>query len=97
MSRPIEQPFDSIESAREFMNVLAETILSEMKDLARDQRLAVNGGEERRARALELAAFKLKVLSCHVYKSRRALNDLRMIRRLLLNERMTAEGAKAAN
>jgi hypothetical protein len=87
--------FDSIESAIDFMNLLAETVLEEMKDLHVDQAAAVHDNETRRAQALELALFKLKMLSCYVFKSRRALNDLRMIRRLLLNERLTVERAFA--
>jgi hypothetical protein len=91
----IEQPFDSIESAQDFLTVLASTILDEMKDLKRDYEVAVRDGEERRGRAIELAMFKLKTLSCYVQKSRRALNDLRMLRRLILNERLTVEHALA--
>jgi hypothetical protein len=87
----IEQPFDSIESAQDFMSVLAVTILDEMKDLKRDYGLALRDGQERRGRALELAIFKLKTLSCYIQKSRRTLNDLRMLRRLILNERLTIE------
>lgn len=87
----IQEPFESIESAYEFMNVLAETILSNMNDLHHQRKLAVQGGEERLARALELALFKSKSLSCYVFKSRRTLNDLRTIRRLILNERRTTE------
>lgn len=87
----IEGPFDSIESAHDFMTVLAETILDAMKDLNYQQRMAVREGQERRARALELALYKAKMLSCHVHKSRRTLNDLRMLRRLILNERLTVE------
>jgi hypothetical protein len=87
----IEGPFDSIESAQDFMTVLAETILDAMKDLNHQQRLAVREGQERRARALELALYKAKMLSCHVHKSRRTLNDLRMLKRLILNERLTVE------
>jgi hypothetical protein len=86
-----EQPFDSIESAIDFMNVLAETVLDAKRDLHRDHELAVRDGQQRRAQALELAQFKLKVLNCYVFKSRRALNDLRIIRRLLLNERLPIE------
>jgi hypothetical protein len=48
----IERPFDSIESAVEYMNDLATTILEV---------------------AADLALFKLKMLGCHVYKSRRML------------------------
>jgi hypothetical protein len=90
-----EQPFDSIESAHEFMNVLAETILDAMKDLDRDRQSAIRGGEKRREQAIELARYKLKILTCHVHKSRRVLNDLRTIRRLMLDERLTTERALA--
>ena len=87
----IDGPFDSIESAQDFMNVLAETILDAMKDLHYQRQIAVNDGEERRARALELAIYKAKTLGCYVHKSRRTLNDLRMLRRLVQNERLTVE------
>lgn len=87
----IEQPFDSIESAYEFMNVLAETILLNMTDLHHHHKLAIEEGQVRRAKAIELALYKSKSLSCYVHKSRRTLNDLRTIRRLILNERMTSE------
>ena len=87
----IEGPFDSIESAQDFMNVLAETILDAMKDLHHQRQMAVKEGLERRARALELAMYKAKLLGCYVHKSRRTLNDLRMLRRLVQNERLTVE------
>jgi hypothetical protein len=92
----IERPFDSIESAQDFMSVLGETVLDAMKDLSRDRERAVRDGDERRARAIEIAQFKLKMLGCYVHKSRRALNDLRTIRRLILNERKPAARAMAA-
>jgi hypothetical protein len=87
----IEQRFDSIESAYDFMNVLAETVMDNIKDLHRDHQIAVQEGQDRRARAIELAIFKAKTLNCQVNKSRRTLNDLRTIRRLILNERMAPE------
>jgi hypothetical protein len=86
-----QPPFDSIESARDFLNVLAETILNEIKDLNRDHQIAIRDNEQRRAQALALALFKLKNLSCHVHKARRNLNDLRMLRRLILDERATPD------
>jgi hypothetical protein len=91
MTEPIDQTFDSIESAQDFMQVLAETIFDAMKELNEEQRAAAKGGAERRAKAIELALFKLKMLTCYVQKSRRTLNDLRMLRRLILNERATVE------
>ena len=93
------QCFDSIESAQEFMKVLADTILDAMKDLNHDEQTAVRDGQQRQAQAIELAIFKLKTLGCHVHKSRIILNDLRTVRRLILNERlpkmrvMTASGS----
>ena len=92
----LEQPFDSIESAYDFMNVLAETILEAMKDLHVDHAHALREGEARTAQAIELALFKAKVLNSYVHKSRRALNDLRTIRRLILNERMKPEAVAAS-
>jgi len=91
-----EQPFDSIESAYDYMNILAETMMGVMKDLHRDYQIALQEGETRRARAIELALYKSKNLTCYVTKSRRTLNDLRTIRRLILNERMTPEAVLAS-
>jgi hypothetical protein len=95
MSDQIEQPFDYIESAHEFMNVLAFTALDVIKDLSRDREQALRDGDQRRAQAIDLAIFKLKTLGCYVHKSRRTLNDLRIIRRLILNERLTVQAAIA--
>lgn len=92
----LDQPFDSIESAQEFLNVLAATILDVTKELSCARAEAATEGASRRVQALELATFKLKVLGCHVHKSRRALNDLRILRRLILNERLTVESVIAA-
>ena len=94
-SEQIEQPFDSIESAHEYMNVLAYTILDAMGELRQDQEVALRDGEQRKAQAIGLAIYKLKTLGCHVHKSRRMLNDLRILRRLILNERQTVESILA--
>ena len=96
MSREeIEQPFESIESAHDYMNILAATTLEVMSDLKRDHELALRAGDIRRAHAIDLAMFKLKMLGCYVFKSRRMLNDLRILRRLILNERMSVESVIA--
>jgi hypothetical protein len=93
-SKQVEGPFDSIESAHDFMDVLASTILEAINDLKHDQERELPGS--RRAQAVELAMFKLKTLSLHVHKSRRELNDLRTIRRLLFEEREAAQTVRAA-
>ena len=91
----IEGPFDSIESAHDYMNILAATTLEVMSELKHDRDQALRDGEVRRAQAIDLAMFKLKMLGCHVYKSRRMLNDLRILRRLILNERLSVESVIA--
>ena len=87
----MDEPFDSIESAQEFMSVLAATVLDVMKELNSARTEALDAGDTRRVRAIELSIYNLKMLGCYVHKSRRALNDLRILRRLILNERMTVE------
>ena len=91
----IEQPFESIESAHEYMNILAATALEVMSDLKHDRDEAIRAGDLRRAQAIDLAMFKLKTLSCYIHKSRRMLNDLRILRRLILNERLSVESVIA--
>jgi hypothetical protein len=91
----IERPFESIESAHEYMDVLATTILEAMGELRRDQDLAMHEGAQRKAEAIGLAIYKLKTLGSYVYKSRRTLNDLRILRRLVLNERASVESLMA--
>jgi hypothetical protein len=92
----IEGPFDTIESAHEFMTVLAATAVEAIGELGRDRERAVRDGDMRRAQAIDLALYKLKTLNCYVFKGRRALNDLRTLRRLILNERMTRDSMLAA-
>jgi hypothetical protein len=77
------------------MNILATTVLEVMGELQRDRDRALRDGEQRRAQAIDLAIFKLKTLGCYVFKSRRALNDLRILRRLILNERLSVESVIA--
>ena len=95
LATEIERPFDSIESAHGFMDILANTAVEVLVELKRDRDQALRDGDQRRAQAIDLAMFKLKMLGCYVYKSRRTLNDLRIIRRLILNERLTVENVIA--
>jgi hypothetical protein len=94
-AQQIESPFESIESAHDYMDILATTTLEVLAELKRDRDQALRDGEERRAQAIDLAMFKLKTLGCYVYKSRRILNDLRILRRLILNERLSVESVIA--
>jgi hypothetical protein len=86
-------PFETIEGTQEFIGLLKQSIDEAMCDVQQDLRDATNAGDERRTRALQLAVFKLNQLETHVAKTRRLLNDLRTIRRLLFDEREQAKGA----
>ena len=94
MSYDPETPFDSIEGSHEYVSLLAEAIEEARKEVDAD--IAVAGAEdaERRKEALQLVNYNLAKLSLHITTSRRILNDLRTLRRLLLAERRQAEGPR---
>ncbi len=81
------EPFDSIESAQDFMNLLATEIQDSVRVLDESRTAALSAGDQRRVQAIDMALYKLKMLNGHVHKSSRLLNDLRSLRRLLLQER----------
>ena len=83
MAQPISRPFESIESALEFMGLL-ETELVEASGELRE--MTKEDGGERFGEALNLALYKMHQLSSQVQKSRRLLNDLRMIRNVLVSD-----------
>lgn len=85
----VARPFESIESAHEFIALLEGSIGDAIRDVTLHAQTAAEGKDHRRAQALTLALYKMGQLSSHVQKSRRLLNDLRTIRRLLFNERET--------
>jgi hypothetical protein len=87
MSAEQLRPFESIESAHEFIVLLEESIQEAMSDVRNHLEEAGANQDRRRCDALRLALFKMNQLSTHMDKSRRVLNDLRTIRRLLFGER----------
>lgn len=87
MNDELNKPFESIESAHEFVALLEESIQEAADDVRGHLREAEVAQDERQVRALNLALFKLTQLATQMHKSRRALNDLRSIRRLLFTER----------
>ena len=88
-----ETPFDSIEGAHEYVSLLAEAIEEARKEVDAD--IVVAGAEqaERRKEALQLVTYNLAKLNLHITTSRRILNDLRTLRRLLLDERPAHESS----
>lgn len=87
MSYNPETPFDSIEGSQEYVSLLAEAIEEARKDVDADISVATAESAERRTEALQLVSYNLAKLSLHITTSRRILNDLRTLRRLLLAER----------
>jgi hypothetical protein len=84
-----ETPFDSIEGALEYVSLLVETVEESQADITSELADAKGDGARgaRRADALQIVAYKLERLASHARASRRLLNDLRTLRRLLLDER----------
>jgi hypothetical protein len=82
-----ETTFASIESAYEYLALLLDSVDEARGDLDAEVALAVAAGAERRLEAIQLATYKLSQLKVHLTTSRRLLNDLRAIRRLVFGER----------
>jgi len=87
MAYEAETPFDNIESALEYVNCLLETTNETQEQIKAEIARAVDPQLARQREALQLVLFKLSKLSSHVSASRLILNDLRTLRRLLLQER----------
>jgi hypothetical protein len=94
MSDRAESPFESIESAHEFVTLLAETVRQAKQDVEADVQREANSGSPRHLDALRTTLYSMEKLEHHMNKSRRILNDLRSLRRLLFEER-TAKPAPA--
>jgi hypothetical protein len=90
MSHHSETPFDNIESSHEYVTLLAEAIEISLAEVEADLALAGADEADRRREALQLVLFKMTRLKGHMTSSRRILNDLRTLRRLLLEERTLA-------
>jgi hypothetical protein len=88
-------PFESIESAHEFLRLLASTVVEAKRDLEADIPAEPNSNISRRVEALQLASYNLGKLEHHVKTSARILNDLRMLRRVLLEERAVAAASRS--
>jgi hypothetical protein len=85
LTRDFETPFESIESAQEFLKLLADTVLDAKRAVEDDIR--AESDNSRHTDALRLVSYNLDKLELHLKTSGRILNDLRMLRRLLLEEK----------
>jgi hypothetical protein len=75
--------FESVESAHEYVGLLLEAIRETAAEVGEDLRDAQAEGSPQRRAAFQLIAYKLEQLLFHVATSRRRLNDLRTLRRLV--------------
>ena len=80
-------PFDSLESARDYLGLLREALDEAHAAILDDTLLAQREGASRRVDALQLVEHKLNRLRNHLLASLILVNDLRTLRRLLLGER----------
>ncbi len=87
MSLMAETPFDDIEGSHEYVAMLAEALGEARRDVEGEIAAAGREGAQRRKEALLLVSYNLAKLNLHITTSRRILNDLRSLRRLLLAER----------
>jgi hypothetical protein len=87
VSYEAETPFDNIEGSREYVAMLAEALDEARREVEAEVAAAERDGADRRKQALLLVSYNLAKLHLHFTTSRRILNDLRSLRRLLLAER----------
>jgi hypothetical protein len=96
-----ETPFDSLEAAHDYVSLLLEEVRRTRQDVAEDLAAAQGNGSARRGEALQLVSWKLERLEQQLGSSRRLMNDLRRLRRLLVGDledaaERTAPAAEAA-
>ena len=87
MNTPLQTPFDTVENAHQYVRLLVEAIAEAKSEIEADLGAAAQARSERRVEALRIVKFKLDKLEQHLKTSSRLLNDLRTLRRLLLDER----------
>ena len=86
-----ERLFDTIESAHQYVQLLAEVLRDVRNELAKEA--SSEQQSPRRLDAMRLAIYNLEKLQVHMKSSSRILNDLRSLRRLLLEERQKTSNA----
>lgn len=87
MKTALQTPFDSVENAHQYVRLLGAAITEAKSEIAADLGAAAQAKSKRRLQALQVVQFKLDKLEQHLKTSSRLLNDLRTLRRLLLDER----------
>jgi hypothetical protein len=83
MNTPTGNAFESIDSAHDFVTLLAETVIEAKRDIEADVEKEFNLTRSQRLDVLRMALYSLEKLEVHMTKSRRILDDLRCQRNLL--------------
>jgi hypothetical protein len=86
-----DTPFDSIEGSYQYVDMLSEAIAEARREVEEEVALAEQESADRRKQGLLLVSYNLAKLDSHMTTSRRILNDLRTLRRVLLSERQSAK------
>jgi hypothetical protein len=88
ITQPRDNPFETLESAYEFVSLLREAVDDAYGSILDETALTqTTNGTARRLDALRLVDHKLNCLRQNLLASLLLLNDLRTLRRLLLAER----------
>ena len=82
----MEGPFSTLESAHEYVTLLGQQVREVRASILED----IDGAEGRHLDALRVVDLKLTQLDQHLTASGRALNDLKVLRRLLSGDREPA-------
>jgi hypothetical protein len=81
MNASAEDAFDTIESAHDFITLLAETVAEAKRTLETDVQRESSSGFSRHLDTLRVAQYSMAKLETHVNRTGRILNDLRTLRR----------------
>lgn len=88
--------FENIESAHQYVGLLCEALDEAAETIASELEGDVAAAQPRHRDALRLVDYKLLSLRGHLSSSRLLLNDLRTLRRYLLEERQSPPAIREA-
>jgi|SRR5579864_3363819 len=86
MKCPAVTPFDRIEAAQHYLALLSASVADNRARIEATILDATNHGSARFLEVLQLGSYNLEMLQKHLKASRRALNNLCKVRRLVLRE-----------
>ena len=86
MNSPMGNAFQSLESAHDFVSLLAETVIEAKRDVEADLQKESSATFPRRLDVLRITLYSLEILELHITRSCRILDDLRYKQELLSQE-----------